>query len=257
MDYLKYEEKENEFVQYKVSVDIEKLRNVEYEIIEHCSFIKHIEGEFRGSQIPNQYTLMDLIRYRNLQTKLIRKEPDFDLEYNRPNYYDIYRLSYDEYIFPLIVEKIEEVLKACSDTNEINGTLAEAILEYEEETKISNPILEIKERIKMLQENSSQDTSQFARNLNEIKKITEFYELNKQQQPVTDYLKKVKDCFLLEPKFSIHIVDLINSYPFLDQEVKKKLDKVLASSTLQYLNPENIKAETPNNLTKRRMGSII
>lgn len=253
MDYLKYEEKENEFVQYKVSVNVEKLRNVEYEIIEHCSLIKHIEGEFRGSQIPSQYTVIDLLRYRNLQTKLIRKEPDFDLEYNRPNYYDIYKLSYDEYVFPSIIEKIEEVLRTCSDTNEINGTIAGAILEYEEETKISNPILEIKEKIKMLQESSLQDTKQFVRNLEETKELTKSYELNK-QQPVTDYLEKVKDCFLLEPKFSIHIVDLINSYPFLDQEVKKKLDKVLAPSTLQYLNPENIKAETPKQFDKKKNG---
>lgn len=102
MYYLKYEEKENEFVQYKVSVNVERLRNVEYEIIEHCSLIKHIEGEFRGSQILSQYTLMDLLRYRNLQKELIRIDPDFDLAYNKPNYYDIYRLSYDEYIYPLI-----------------------------------------------------------------------------------------------------------------------------------------------------------
>lgn len=254
MYYLKYEEKENEFVQYKVSINVERLRNVEYEIIEHCSLIKHIEGEFRGSQIPSQYTVIDLLRYRNLQTKLIRKEPDFDLEYNRPNYYDIYKLSYDEHVFPSIIEKIEEVLKACSDINEIDGTLAETILDYEEETKISNPILEIKERIKMLQENSLQDTSKLARNLNEIKKLTEFYELNKQQQPITDYLAKVKDCFLLEPKFSIHIVDLINSYPFLDQEVKEKLDKVLAPSTLQYLNPESKKEECPKQFDKKKNG---
>lgn len=254
MYYLRYEDKNTELVQYKVSVNIEKLRNVAYEIIEHCSFIKHVEGEFRGDQIPRQYTLMDLMRYRNLQKELLRKEPAYlDMEYSE-GYYDIYRLSYDEYVFPTIVEKIETILKECenNNTNEIDGKLAESILDYKEERKVNHPVLEIKKKIKKLQENSLEDATSFARNLEEIKQLRESYEKNKYQQPITPYLDKVKDCFLLEPHCSIHVVTLINSYPFLDPEVKEKLDRVLTPSTVHLLNKEYKTEEVPKQFDKKK-----
>ncbi len=254
MYYLKYEDKNTEFVQYKVSVDIEKLRNVAYEIIENCSFIKHVEGEFRGSQLPRQYTLMDFMRYRNLQKEWLRKEPNYlDIEYIE-GYYDIYRLSYDEYVFPTIVEKIEIILKECenNNTNAIDGKLASSILDYEEETQTSSPILEIKKKIKSLQGNSLENLKLFTKNLEEIKQLRESYERNKYQQPITSYFKKVKECFLLEPCYSANIVTLINSYTFLDQEVKEKLDCVLTPSTVHFLNSDNKIGKVPKQFDKKK-----
>jgi len=96
----------DKILKYEVIVDKELLSKLKYEIIEKCSLITH--KDYQDTYLPKMYGIDDYLKYRNYsEVKIgVREYNDF---YSMPE--DLYRIKYDEYHFPYLVELLDKLLK--------------------------------------------------------------------------------------------------------------------------------------------------
>jgi len=188
----------DKILKYEVIVDKELLSKLKYEIIEKCSLITH--KDYQDTYLPKMYGIDDYLKYRNYsEVKIgVREYNDF---YSMPE--DLYRIKYDEYHFPYLVELLDKLLKDDIDVlKEIyNVNKKKEIMFIDEKINRQKDLIECI------------DDSEFDKKISELEKLKELIEqkeLNKNQVNVLKYYNKVKKLI------SFNLIDSI-SY----EEVKR------------------------------------
>lgn len=180
-----FSEDGDKITKYDVIINKEKLLNVRKKIIDNCSVILHIKGEFFKE--PDYY---DTDRYRNYKSQkigMIRADRDS---------YDsrvMYLIEYDCYDYPMIVKHIDQLLsgnmsvvdeiKNYKDYNANNKYITAQIKKQLEDNKIYleiNPFEKSKANIESIKE--------------EINKVTEYQERNKNQKSTDEYIVEILSC---------------------------------------------------------------
>jgi len=170
----------DEILKYEVIFDKEGLLKLKYEIIDKCSLITHFDYE--DTYLPKMYGIDDYLKYRNYsETKIgVREYNDF---YSMPE--DLYRIKYDEYKFPYLVELINKLMD-----NDIGVVKEIYNINYKKE------IISVDEMIKNQKKIiESIDDIKVDKKIKELKKMQDLLkqkELNKNQINVNKYYSKVK-----------------------------------------------------------------
>ena len=175
--YIKNKDK---VLKYEVTIDKELLSKLKYEIIEKCSIITH--KDYQDTYLPKMYGIDDYLKYRNYsEVKIgVREYNDF---YSMPE--DLYRIKYDEYKFPYLVELLDKLLE---DKIEVLKEIY-IVNSKKEITSIDEKINRQKDLIQSI------DDSEYDKKINELEKLKELIlqkELNKNQVNVLKYYNKVK-----------------------------------------------------------------
>ena len=100
MYYIK--ETDNELIKYEVELDTERLKNLKEEIIDNCSEISHHCYESDYELTHDYFQNHDIRNYHFTETG---KKKDYFEEIR-----DIYKIEYDEYEHPLIVDYIDSLI---------------------------------------------------------------------------------------------------------------------------------------------------
>lgn len=170
----------DKILKYEVGIDKESLSKLKYEIIDKCSIITH--KDYQDTYLPKMYGIDDYLKYRNYsEVKIgVREYNDF---YSMPE--DLYRIKYDEYHFPYLVELLDKLLEDDIDVlNEIyNVNSKKEIKSIDEKINRQKDLIE------------SIDDFETNKKINELEKLKELIEqkeLNKNQVNVLKYYNKVK-----------------------------------------------------------------
>lgn len=209
----------DKILKYEVIVDKELLSKLKYEIIEKCSIITH--KDYQDTYLPKMYGIDDYLKYRNYsEVKIgVREYNDF---YSMPE--DLYRIKYDEYHFPYLVELLDKLLKDDIDVlKEIyNVNKKKEIMCIDEKINRQKDLIE------------SIDDFETYKKINELEKLKELIEqkeLNKNQVNVLKYYNKVKKLISFNLIDSItyeevkRVSNFYNSKVFVKQmdEIKKHI----------------------------------
>ena len=196
---------------YYVTYNKEEIEKIKIEIINNCSEIEH--HEYDSSHAPNRY---DFLKIRNFKEKFVGIQESRDtLQYPDKK---IYHYSYDEYKYPDLVYYIDELLKG-------NVSVLVKIFHY------TNNQLSIEERLeKASLELDSIDNFEIDKKrakLDEIQKLIELKELNKNQKNVDEYVEKLKNLITLElvDTISKKEIDRVNSFFENTEDIKKLIKK--------------------------------
>ena len=179
-----YKKKGKDIIKYEIVLDEEKLRQLKLEIIEKCSYIKHINS--RETSFTISYRI-DFKHVRNYNEKFIRTIEYNDF-YSQPE--DEYLVDYDYYEYPILVSYIDEILKGNTSIIGKIEKLKDKNMDKE------NIILEEQQKIiNKLNNPDNKNKQELINLLNESQeKLLEYYkekELNKNQVPSSKYKRKV------------------------------------------------------------------
>ena len=222
-----YKKEGKDIVKYEVLIDKEKLTKLRFEIIEKCSYIKHIkEIETRGMvSFRTNKTILDHIR--NYSEKYIGRREYDDFYQTVENEYLV---EYDYYTHPLLIQLIDDLLNG--NTNSI-----EKIRKYKEEIldKEKDILKEQQEIIKKLNNMTEINKEKQIHLLNENQeKLLEYYkekELNKNQVSSNKYKNKVLSCITLNKKEIIPYKTVLEVMKFLidsnEKTTENSLNKIL------------------------------
>lgn len=203
----------DEILKYEVVFDKDVLSKLKYEIIDKCSLITHFD--YKDTNLPKMYGIDDYLKYRNYsEIKVgIREYNDF---YSTPE--DLYRIIYDKYTFPYLIELINKLLD-----NDINVLKEIYNINYKKE------ILSIDEKIerqkKLIEDLDNSKVDKKIEELEKLKVLIKQKDLNKNQVNVNKYYSKVKGII------SFYLVDRI-SY----REVKRVCNFYDQIFDVQYIN---------------------
>ena len=219
-----YKKEGKNIVKYEVLIDKEKLTKLRYEIIEMCSYIKHIRDRVTDRMRPNKF---DYEHIRNYAEEYIGRIEYNDF-YSMPE--DEYLVEYDYYIHSPLIQLIDDLLNG--NTNSI-----EKIKKYKEEIKDEEKYIleEQQEIIKKLNSMIETNKEKQIRLLNENQeKLLEYYkekELNKNQVSSNKYKNKVLGCISLKEKETISCKIVLEVMNFFidsnDKIIDNELNKVL------------------------------
>lgn len=185
-------------LKYEVVIDKELLSKLKYEIIEKCSIIIH--KDYQDTFLPKMYGIEDYLKYRNYsEVKIgLREYNDF---YSMPE--DLYRIRYDEYHFPYLVELVNKLLE-----DEID--VLKEIYNVNNKKEINCLDEKINRQKELLESIDDDECDKKIEELEKLKELIQQKELNKNQVNVLKYYSKVKKLI------SFNLIDSI-SY----EEVKK------------------------------------
>lgn len=219
-----YKKEGKNIVKYEVLIDKEKLTKLRFEIIEKCSYIKHINDRVIDGMRPNEF---DYEHIRNYSEKYIGTIEYNDF-YSMPE--DEYLVEYDYYTHPPLIQLIDDLLNG--NTNSI-----EKIRKYKEEIldKEKDILKEQQEIIKKLNNMSETNKEKQIHLLNENQeKLLEYYkekELNKNQVSSNKYKNKVLSCITLNKKEITPYKTVLEVMKFLidsnEKTTENSLNKVL------------------------------
>lgn len=182
----------DKILKYEVIIDKESLSKIKYEIIDKCSIITH--KDYQDTYLPKMYSIDDYLKYRNYsEVKIgVREYNDF---YSMPE--DLYRIKYDEYKFPYLVELLNKLLEDNIDVlKEIyNVNSKKEITSIDEKINIQKDLIE---------SINDDETDKKISELEKLKELIEQKELNKNQVNVLKYYNKVKKLI------SFHLIDSIS-----------------------------------------------
>ena len=187
---------------YFVSFSKEELEKLKIEIINKCSEIEHYE--YDGTEGPNKF---DYLQIRNYHEKFIRIQK-------------LYHYSYNKYNYPTLVTAIDNLL---------NGNVQALDVIYNQ-----NPEITIKTIDERITETSGELTAidnlnitEKKEKLNNLQRLVELKELNKNQKSVIPYYDKVRELITLEYVDSITKEELEKVNQFFENRVdlNKQLKK--------------------------------
>ena len=198
---------------YFVSFSKEELEKLKIEIINKCSEIEHYE--YDGTEGPNKF---DYLQIRNYHEKFIRiRESRDNLQWPDQK---LYHYSYDKYNYPTLVTAIDNLL---------NGNVQALDVIYNQNSEIT--IKTIDERIT---ETSGELTAidnlnitEKKEKLNNLQRLVELKELNKNQKSVIPYYDKVRELITLEYVDSItkEVLEKVNQFFENRVDLNKQLKK--------------------------------
>ena len=212
---------DDDVMKYDVIFDNEKLNKLKFEIIEKCSLIEH--KDYESTVFPKMYGIMDYLKYRNYSEKKvgIREYNDF---YSLPE--DIYRLTYDKYNFPYLVELIDKLL---------SGDIT--VLEYIYYKRSEKELIPIDKKIEALnsviEKTSNDDTNKKIELLGQLSELIKQKEINKNQEDVDEYYKKVRKLIFFREIDTLKRAELERVLEFYNKEID--INQYLDGMILKYI----------------------
>ena len=168
---------------YDVLIDKEELKKLRYEIIINCSCLKHFSGELKEDNLPiDKYNVYKIINYKE---NFIRQDSNKD--FYGPPMINVYRVTYDYYVYPDIINLIDGVL------NEENDKILQ-LLNYDCKQKEDIKSLKEKEIKKLLEE---KDIFKNQNRLQILEDKLQEYKNTCYGKPISEYLDKVKHCIII------------------------------------------------------------
>lgn len=196
-------EKDNVVEKYDVKVDEFKLQELRLEIINDCSEIIH--HDYYGNEGPEHY---DFLKIRNLKEQKMNHS-----SHKSP----IYHITYDEYIFPYLVNIIDHILQEDDDIIDE--------LVHPNYTKEESYIMNRKKEIIMdLFVNDDVEFSRKEKGLAEYKKLLDSEKLNSNRKDIKPYYQQVANCitFILESVMEKEQIDEVLQFLELKNKEEKK-----------------------------------
>ena len=168
---------------YDVLIDKEELTRLRHEIIINCSCLKHFSGELKEGNLPiDKYNVYKIINYKE---NFIRQDSNKDF-YGSPMI-NIYKVTYDYYVYPDIIDLIDGALSGENDK-------ILQLLNYEYKEKEDIKSLKEKEIEKLLEE---KDIFKNQNQLHILENKLHEYKNTRYGKPVSEYLDKVKHCITI------------------------------------------------------------
>ena len=181
-----------------VTIDIDNLKNVREEVINNCSGIIHHEHVCNISEIENRLVGID---YKNLE-----KEKIDDVTY---------KIIYDEYKYPRLVELIDKLLSGDSSVISEIASPKETNQNYYDEN-----IEKLNDEINTIN-NFSTDVK--IRKLIELRKLIIEAEINRKRKNIAKYYEMVKTLITVH-----HIEDIsLNTIEMVEKFFDISIDDVI------------------------------
>lgn len=201
-----YFRKNDEVIEkYQVNFDKDEIEKLKNEIINNCSFIKHVE--FASDYSP-RFT-NEIIR--NFTYARTGKQKEY-FEETR----DIYLYSYDKYKPPYLVELINQLLNG-------NSKAIDEILNYDISPKSS-----IDDRINLANQEFSkiapEDITKKKEKLKELEDLLKTKEINKNQQSIDAYYDQLIGLIKFDLIDSLPISELGRIESFLEINLSSKVE---------------------------------
>lgn len=190
---------------YDVYINKKELENLRFEIIVNCSNLKHITEEVREDHLcRDRYNIEKVINYNET---FIRK--DCNNDFYGPPMINIYKVSYDKYIYPEIIGLIDGVLNG--ENKMILQLLDYKYEDDDEKTKQQNKIQKMLDDKDLL----NSDEKIFS-----LESILKEYKNTRYGKSVKKYINKVKQCIeiYLVDEYSYEQYQRFCSFLYLDDE---------------------------------------
>lgn len=198
MNYFK--QNGNMVEKYEINYEREVIENFKVRVINECSEIIH--QEIDSTVGPDRSDYLKIRNYHQGSKVGVREYTDGPDEY-------IYHFSYDEYKFPYLVSLIDKFL---------NGDMYALKSIFNPDFKMES--VSINTRIEMtmseLEEINNLDFDKKREKLDELKKLIEISNINKDQKPIADYYNKFKDLVSLNLVDTISIDEISKITSFFD-----------------------------------------
>lgn len=205
----------DKILKYEVVINKEILSKLKYEIIEKCSFISHLD--YKDTILPKMYNIDDYLKYRNYSAVKIgiREYNDF---YSTPE--DLYRIRYDKYQFPYLVEIVNKLLEDDID-------VLKEIYIINNRKEIMSIDEKINKQKKIIEDINDLETNKKIKELENLKELLEQKELNKNQLNVQKYYNKVKKLisFIFVDSISLEEVKRVADF-YNDGVNVKQMDEI-------------------------------
>jgi len=198
-----FEGDKDKITKYKISFEEKELEKIKIEIINNCSTIIHREERTTFGMFGfGKSRFQDRLKYRNY-----REEKVGIKEYIDGPDEDIYHITYDEYIYPKLIELIDKLIKGdISVIEEIfNDDKIEKPISYEE--KIKKVSLEL-DKIDNL------NIKEKRNKLNELEKVIKEAKLNENRKSIIYYYEEVKKIVIFnkEDEISLEEVERVRNF---------------------------------------------
>ena len=204
-----YVKEDNKIKKYEVEIDKDKLKQARIKIIINCSYLTHVERKVREEDLPNEF---DYLTYRNFNKEHLGIQDTND--FFSSGWTNVYRVTYDKAEFPEIIKLIDRVLDGNYDD-------VISLLNYKEKKKE-------KEKNKVdISISSIEEAKKAKEKADEIIKKLYDEKLNEKRLSVDEFMDKVKDSIKLILVDEIELDDFNKIYNFVDDTIKRKIDKKL------------------------------
>ena len=208
-------EKEN-INKYNVEFDSDELSKLRIESINNCStIIHHEENSVWG---PSD---RDILKIRNLERS---SKPVGVHEYNDAADENVYHYSYDEYVYPQLVDIIDGLL--FGDIRALNMLYNDVVLDAKDYDGYIRMALKRFENADSIEEKKSI--------LNKINECLEEKSLNANRKPIDEYYTKVKNLISYLFIDSIKVSDIQSVMIFFDNDLSNN-DKVIDEKQIKLV----------------------
>lgn len=215
-----YKKKGKDIIKYEVKIDIEKLNKIRFQMINNCSYIKHIKNRVTDSCMPKYW---DYEHIRNYHEKY-EGRIEYNDFYSMPE--DQYLVEYDYYTHPPLIQLIDSLLNG--DTSSIEQIEKMKDENIDKEKEILAEQQEIINKLNTMKEKNKQDQIYLLNQSQE--KLLEYYkekELNRNQVPSTRYKRQVLSCIEFKELEIIPYKTVLEVMRFLACCSSKKMDSNL------------------------------
>lgn len=212
------EERDNEFIKYKVTLDVEKLTHLKSEIIENCSQISHkkYESDYEPYFIHQKRNGKDIRNYHSRKT--LKKKEYF--EETR----DIYEIEYDEYKHSVLVEYINKLL--LGDTSVIPLLKAyKGVSLVKDRVKVTLNVIRSDLEKELNKEILDINIGLLEINLKFLKEFQETVKRNQSQKRDMDYYQDIINCISLTEVNRLNKEEHIKEDDFIIPTYTKKYNK--------------------------------
>ena len=206
---------------YEVIVDKEKLEKLKYEVIEKCSIMEH--KDYESTRLPTMYGILDYLKYRNYKDIKVGTVEYNDF-YSMPE--TLYRITYDLYHFPYLLELIEKLLND-------DRTIIEEIFTINRKKELVSLDIRIKKLNGIIEKIDNINADKKIELLKELSDLLKQKELNKNQENIDKYYIKVRKLITFKKIDILNYSELKRVLDFYDNEIEKRYyidKKVLRNS---------------------------
>lgn len=211
-----YNNENGTMIEYEVIINHEKLKQIREQIISDCSFIikrKKIASMSFGWA------------YYGETVKNIKRGKVF-FEYSEDPDKSIYEYTYDDYIFPEIIKKIDKVLGG--DEQQIQYLFETSDLSnIDIDINKYHDVEHLKKIKRLIEEYIKNNNIKLFEDAQELMNKYEWAVVCNPKKSVKEYYSKLQECFIFEKRREITAADFLNIKNLFGEDYPNKLNMIL------------------------------